>query len=106
MPGIEEEQAMIDRFQSVEELYEAARNFRPGNDDLFRLVVSETLRLLTMLQLELAAFLGVNTSTVSRWVHGTHVPSRRLQVSLVKDISRRIQHNIQNRPVTPAKKAA
>lgn len=75
-----------------EELLAACRAFAGGDDAAFHRIISNTLDILGLLQLELAAYLKVAPPTISRWASGQQFPPPRLQTLLVRDIARRVQH--------------
>ena len=84
-------------FTSREEIYVACQSFSKGDAEAFQRIVVGTLDVLGLMQLELAAYLDVARSTVSRWANGSHLPPRHLQPQVIRDISRRILHGMKPR---------
>lgn len=87
--------------QNLDDVIAACRSFRLGESDMFHAIIAGTLQFSGLLQRELAAYLKVQQSTISRWRRGDRLPHPRMQVSYVRDIGRRL-----NRPKSYAKHAA
>ncbi len=91
-------------FEGREDILVACRSFIEGDGEAFQRIVAGTLDVLGLLQLELAAYLNVTPSTVSRWTSGLHLPPRWLQPRFIRDIARRVQHGM--RPRVPDLRAS
>ncbi len=83
---------------------EFAQSFTPGDGEAFRKLVKDATTLFACLQEDLAEELGVNPSSVSRWITGKALPHSITQQTLAQRFRDKANVMIKERAVAAAER--